>query len=62
MEEEEVALQAAKTSLLPFEDLPNLPRPLVPQIDLDIDHTDLLALQCVSYMLFFAVLIIQHIT
>ena len=44
-EDQEVALQMAKTSLLPFEQLPNLPRPLVPEIDLGIEHTDLLALQ-----------------
>lgn len=44
---ERMALQVARVSQLPFEQLPNLPRPLVPEIDLGIEDTsaDLLALQ-----------------
>lgn len=46
-EAERMALQVARVSQLPFEQLPNLPRPLVPEIDLGIEDTsaDLLAVQ-----------------
>ncbi len=39
--------QSTVSSLVPFEELPNLPKPIIPYIDLGIEHVDLesLALQ-----------------
>ena len=34
-----------RASLLPFEQLPNLPKPLVPEIDLGIRREDVLAIE-----------------
>ena len=38
-------LVAVKESLLPFEQLPNLPRAIVPEIDLGIKREDMLAIE-----------------
>ncbi len=42
---EEGAVAVAKVAQLPFERLPNLPRPVIPQIDLSISRVDVLAIQ-----------------
>ena len=34
-----------RASMLPFEQLPNLPKPVIPTIDLGIKRTDLLAIE-----------------
>ncbi len=36
--------QVTVTSLVPFEELPNLPKAVIPQIDLGVEHVDLEAL------------------
>lgn len=36
---------SSRASLLPFEQLPNLPKPVVPEIDLGIKREDVLALE-----------------
>jgi hypothetical protein len=38
-------LAPVRASLLPFEQLPNLPKPLVPEIDLGIRREDVLAIE-----------------
>lgn len=45
MEGVATALGPAKAAQIPFEHLPNLPRALVPQIDLGISRVDVLAIQ-----------------
>ncbi len=47
MEEEsegDVEMQDVRTSELPFEQLPNLPPPVIPKIDLGIARIDVMAL------------------
>ena len=41
----EVATARPRASQLPFEQLPNLPKPVVPHIDLGITREDVLAIQ-----------------
>ena len=38
-------VQVMKASQLPFEQLPNLPKPVIPQIDLGIQRIDVLAIK-----------------
>lgn len=38
-------LAPVRASLLPFEQLPNLPKPLIPEIDLGIRREDVLAIE-----------------
>ena len=38
-------LVPVRASLLPFEELPNLPKPLIPEIDLGIRREDVLAIE-----------------
>ena len=38
-------LVPVRASLLPFEQLPNLPKPLIPEIDLGIRREDVLAIE-----------------
>ena len=37
--------ELVRASLLPFEQLPNLPKPLIPEIDLGIRREDVLAIE-----------------
>ena len=37
---ESSAVQTPSSSLVPFENLPNLPKPIIPQIDLGIQRVD----------------------
>lgn len=37
--------EVVRASLLPFEQLPNLPKPLIPEIDLGIRREDVLAIE-----------------
>ena len=39
------AVVPVRASLLPFEQLPNLPKPIVPEIDLGIKREDVLAIE-----------------
>ena len=38
-------LVPVRASMLPFEQLPNLPKPIVPEIDLGIKREDVLAIE-----------------
>ena len=38
-------MEGERREVVPFEELPNLPKPVIPRIDLGIERTDVLALQ-----------------